>query len=209
MKRLGWILVLALLLPASASARELQPGPHLELDRALPDGLATEPAPAEFKRTLEVLHVRRQMMSAHQVLAWTAFSTIIASEVVGLVNRFSLQAGGPIKRADLEPSLALHRGLAGTAIGSYYGAGILAWSMPSPSTRLADKGISQWKSTRDTHIILSILHNVFMGMVTVTGILQANVLPAEAWEPVVSLHTVSGFATAGFVAAASIVIGKL
>ena len=43
-----------------------------------------------------------------------------------------------------------------------------------------------------------------MGVVTATGVLQANVLPAEAWEPLMAVHTVSGFAASGFLAAATI-----
>ena len=209
-------LITALLLPSLATAQWVPLEPTLELDRQLPE-LGPSLAPTqypEFRETLRILHTRRQMLAAHQVIAFTSFSTIIAAEVVGMVNRVSLQARDPahgvgIPRSDLEPTLALHRGLAGVSMGTYWTAAVIAWSMPSPSGRSEEKGISEWKSTRDAHIVLSILHNIFMGLVEVTGILQANVLPAEAWEPVMAIHTVSGFAAAGFLAAATITIGRM
>lgn len=207
------VAALLLALPATASAWEQ---PTLEVDRQLPElgpQLAQTEYP-EFRETLKILHTRRQMLQAHQVLAFTSFCTIIAAEVVGVVNRVSLQGRDPanevgIPRGELEPMLGLHRGLAGVSLGTYWSAAFIAWTMPSPSTRIQDKGISEWSSTRDTHIVLSILHNIFMGMVTVTGVLQANVLPAEHWEPLVALHTVSGFAASGFLAAATITIARL
>jgi hypothetical protein len=208
------ILAVSLLLPAAVQAAWTPTHPTLDVDRSLPELSLAETEYPEFRQTLETLHTRRQMLAVHQVLAFTSSVTIIAAEVVGIVNRVSLQGRDPangvgIPRSELEPMLGLHRGLAGASIGTYWTAAVVAWTMPSPSTRPQDKGISQWKSTRDTHIVLSILHNVFMGLVTVTGILQANVLPAEHWEPIVALHTVSGFAASGFLAAATITVGRM
>ncbi len=216
MRSLLLIVALSLLTPGLAAAQWSPPAPRLDIDRDL-SGPASSLEPTEypeFRETLRILHTRRQMLAAHQTLAFTSFCTIIAAEVVGVVNRVSLQGRDPaagigIPRADLEPMLGLHRGLAGTAIGTYWSAAFIAWTMPSPSTRPQDKGISEWTSTRNTHIVLSILHNIFMGMVAVTGVLQSNVLPAEHWEGVVALHTVSGFAASGFLAAATITIGRL
>ncbi len=208
-------LLVSLLMPSLASAQWTPPRPMLELDRSLPAPVSlAETEYPEFRQTLSTLHTRRQLLAAHQVLAFTSFFTIIATEVVGVVNRVSLQGRDPaagigIPRSELDPMLGLHRGLAGASLGTYWSAAVIAWTMPSPSTRPQDKGISQWKTTRDTHIILSILHNIFMGVVTATGVLQANVLPAEAWEPLMAVHTVSGFAASGFLAAATITIGRL
>ena len=209
-------LILALSMPSVAAAQWTPAPPTLEVDRRLPD-LGPSLAPTEypeFRETLAILHTRRQMLAAHQVLAFTSFCTIIGAEVVGLVNRVSLQGRDPdkgvgIPRSELEPSLALHRGLAGAALGTYWTAAVIGWTMPSPSGRSEHKGISPYKSTRDAHIVLSILHNIFMGLVEVTGILQANVAPAESWEPLMAVHTVSGFAAAGFLAAATITVGRL
>ncbi len=207
------LVALLLLLPSLAFAFE--PAGTFELDRSLPqlESSLAETEYPEFRQTLDTLHTRRKMLEAHQVVAFTSSVLIVAAEVVGVVNRVSLQGRDPandvgIPRSDLEPMLGLHRGLAGGAIGTYWTAAVIAWTMPSPSTRPQDKGISEWKSTRDTHIVLSILHNVFMGLVTVTGVLQANVVPAEHWEPLVALHTVSGFAASGFLAAATITVSR-
>jgi hypothetical protein len=162
---------------------------------------------ATLRQTLDTLYIRRKMLTAHQVLAVTAASTIVATEIVGMINRVALQTGN-IRRSELEPLLGLHRGLAATAMGTYWGAGILAWTMPSPSGRREHKGISEWKDTRDLHIILSIIHNIAMGTVIATGILQANVVSPEDWEPLIVAHNISGFVAAGFVFTAAIVIGR-
>ena len=125
-----------------------------------------------------------------------------------MINRVALQSGS-IERSALEPGLGIHRGLAGTALATYWTAGVLAWTMPSPSGQRDHKAISEWKTTRDTHIVLSIIHNIAMGIVAVTGVLQANVASPEHWEPLVATHTTAGFVAAGFVMTAAVVIGRL
>lgn len=217
--RAAWIAVLLLVLavPTAASAQtDLQmpsTSPRLDwLDGDTTSNRAVavdgEVGETELRRTLEILEIRRKMLTAHQVLAWTAAFSIIAAEVVGMINRVALQ-GGTIHRSKMEPLLGLHRGIAGVALTSYWGAGVVAWTMPSPSGRREHKGINHWGDTRDTHIILSIIHTISMGIVTATGILQANVLPAEHWEPLMVTHTTAGFVAAGFVLSAAVVIARM
>lgn len=163
---------------------------------------------AELHRTLRILHSRRQMLTAHQVLAWTSAVSIIAAASVGTVNRIALETGN-IRRERLEPLLGMHRALAGTAIATYWSAGVVAWTMPSPSARREHKGLSSSKSTRNTHIAMSIAHNICMGLVTVTGVLQANVLRPKDWQPLMATHTAAAIGAAGFVLGAAFVIGRL
>lgn len=217
-------LIAALAAPSAASAWDLplpDSQPRLAYDLLTPveraeqsspddqpsvDGTVTE---GQLRRTLETLEIRRNMLVAHQVLAWTSAFTIIAADVIGLINRIAIQTGS-IHRADLEGSLAVHRVLVATASASYWTAGVLAWTMPSPTARREHKGVNpEWEDTRNTHIILSVIHAIAMGTVIATGILQANVLPPEAWEPLIFVHTSAGFVAAGFVLSASIVIARM
>lgn len=218
-----WSVVFALSMPVVVQAADPAPGstlqftlptttprfawdvPDLSNDAVAVEGDVDE---TELRRTLRVLEIRRTMLTAHQVMAWTSAFTLIAVDVIGLVNRIALQTGS-IPRRNMEPQLAVHRILVGTALTSYMGAGILAWTMPSPSGRREHKGTSQWNDSRDKHIILSIIHNIAMGVVTVTGILQANVVSPKHWEPLIFTHTSAGFVAAGFVMAAAVVIGRM
>jgi hypothetical protein len=211
---IGLVVALALALPAAASAQiELQLPAHEPSLDWLDDGAIGDRAVAvdgdvgedELRWTLERLHIRRTMLTIHQVLAWTAAFSIVTAEVFGMINRVALEEG-TIHRSKMEPLLAVHRSIAAVALTSYWGAGVMAWTMPSPSGRPEHKGLNGWGTGRDPHIILSILHTVCMGIVTATGILQANILPASAWEPLVVIHTTAGFLAAGFVFSAAIVI---
>jgi hypothetical protein len=168
-------------------------------------------ASAELLRnTLKRLEVRRNMMTVHQVLAWTSLSTLFAAQTVGMINRVSLQSGTP-RRATLEPPLGLHRALAATAMSTYYGAGIMAWLSPGPggTRKISDKGFSKWKSTRDVHIALSIGHNVAMALTIITGVLQANFASSKDWGGLITAHTLSAFTTVGLMIPAAIVISRL
>lgn len=215
------VVVLGAAWPSSAAAEwpplQLPPGATtLEWSRSTvaPDGVHRavpvqgDVDAAELHRTLKVLHTRRQMLTAHQILAWTSAWTIIAAAAVGTVNRIALETGN-IPRRNMEPLLGLHRGLAATAITTYWSAGVVAWTMPSPSARREHKGLSDYKSTRNTHIALSIAHNIAMGLVTVTGVLQANVLRPKEWQPLMATHTAAAVTAAGLVLGAAVVIGRL
>jgi hypothetical protein len=195
--------MIASLLAAPAAATE-----PLSLELEPPRMLAADDAEGEYLQTLQRLQIRRQMLTAHQVLAWTAAFSIIGAEVVGMVNRTALLTGS-IPRKELEPLLVSHRVLAGTAMATYWSAGVLAWTMPSPSGRPGDKPIGKHKTSRDAHIVLSIVHMVAMGMLEATGLLMANAVPAAQWEPLVTMHTVSGFVAAGFTLSAAIVIARM
>ncbi len=159
--------------------------------------------------TLERLEIRRGMLTAHQVMAWTSLSTLFAAQAVGMVNRVSLQSGSPM-RANLEPSLAIHRVLAGTAISTYYGAGMMAWLAPGPggTMRASDKGISKWDNTRDKHIALSIAHNISMALTIATGALMANGFASKDWDGMVVAHTISAFTTGFLMIPAAVIISR-
>ena len=192
----------------TAAAPPARAGPPMELQ---PPAWLTQSADAgegEHLRTLRALHTRRQMLQAHQVLAWTAAFSIIGAEVVGMINRTALLTGS-IPRKDLEPSLVAHRALAATAMGTYWSAGVLAWAMPPPSGTGGDKPISSYRTSRDAHIVLSIIHMIAMGVVEATGIIMANAAPAADWEALSTVHTVSGFVTAGFTISAAVVIARM
>ena len=163
---------------------------------------------AAHLRTLRALQTRRGMLQAHQVLAWTSAFTLIGAEVIGMINRTALLTGS-IKRSELEPSLAAHRVLAATAMGTYWSAGILAWTMPPPSGTGSDKPIGEHRTSRDAHIILSIVHMIAMGMVEATGLIMANAAPANHWEGLSTVRMISGFVTAGFTISAALVIARM
>lgn len=169
---------------------------------------APDPAAvASSHERLRKLQLRRNMLVAHQVLAWTSVVSLVLAEAVGLGNRTALLFGSP-ERSSLNAPLATHRVLAAVAGGSYYGAFAMSMLMPSPSTRIQDKGFSKWRSTRDQHMGLAIGHAAGMVATVVTGLLMANVAPASAWDALATGHTISGFATAGLLATATIIIAR-
>ncbi|GEM_PF-2034749 len=191
----------------SASLRDLSPSNSATADNpAEPGG---DPSPEALRETLERLEIRRNMLTAHQILAWTSLSTMFAAQAVGMVNRVSLQTGAP-KRGQLNESLMVHRVLAATSIGTYYGAGFTAWLAPGPggTLRAEDKGISQWDNTRDKHIALSIAHGISMGLTIATGAVMANAAAAKDWDGLVVAHTLAGFTTAGLMIPAAVVISR-
>ena len=215
--------LLVVLTSAPAQAR---PPIHLDVQLNVASALvdlspthgATADAPAEpggdsspeaLRTTLKRLEMRRNMLVAHQVLAWTALSSLFAAQVVGMTNRVSLQTGSP-QRSTLEPSLGVHRALAATAIGTYYGAGMMAWMSPGPGgTRsVGDKGFSQYKTSRDVHIALSIGHNIAMALTIVTGVLQANAFASKNWDGLIVAHTLSAVTTVGLMIPAAAVISR-
>lgn len=196
------LLAVALATPAVAGPpMELQPPAWLQQD-------AAEEGEATHLRTLRALHTRRQMLQVHQVMAWTAAFSIIGAEVIGMINRTAITTGS-IPRKDLEPLLVAHRAMAGTAMGTYWTAGVLAWAMPPPSGTGSDKPISKSRTSRDAHIILSIIHMIGMGLVEATGLIMANAAPAADWEALATVHTISGFVTAGFTISAAVVIARM
>ncbi len=218
------LLALAMLLPAPALARGFGAPPTLDWDR--PEPPRTEPprdqhtedvdfdslSLDEKRKIQKSLEVRRKMVDVHTVLAFVASGMIVATEVVGVINSsFLEEPPDGFKRTDLEPSLAVHRALATGAMISYWGSGAVAWAMP-PALRFNQQGQPQTKKvdSGELHAILSIIHGIAMGTVLVTGILQANVIPAsDAWGAVESTHAIAGFTAAGTVIAAAIVIGTL
>lgn len=216
------VLALALLFPGLAFAQSDAAsggdyiGPlNLEYRLQLPDlreqadGDLSEMSIDERRALQKRLKLRRKMVEVHQVFAITTAASIVGANVVGLINRGAIDSGTP-SRSELEPPLALHRVLAGTALTSYLAAGITAWTMP-PALRLhkAQEGKKKLDSG-DLHVAFSIVHGIAMATVMATGILQANVEPAgRNWDALVATHTVAGLTAASFVIAGGITIGTL
>lgn len=207
----------ALLLPSVASAG---PGtsslaPRYSLDwsgdsLASGDSEEVEELSIEERRALQArLKLRRKMVRIHQALSFVAAGSIIAADVIGTGNKIAIDSGSP-RRADIEPPLMLHRVLATTALTSYLGAGILAWTAP-PALRLNQaKPSSATVDSGKLHVAFSVIHGIAMATVIATGILQANVAPAgRGWDALITTHSFAGFTAAGFVLAAGITIGTL
>ncbi|MBJ94653.1 MAG: hypothetical protein CMP23_09275 [Rickettsiales bacterium] len=168
----------------------------------------TELSMEERRKIQARLKLRRKMVPVHQALAFIAAGSIVAAEVVGVINDRAINTGTPT-RDKIEDSLALHRVLAGVGTAAYLGAGVVAWTMPPGlATRKAENSKGKFDSGK-VHRILSIVHGIAMGTVIATGILQANVAAGEDWEPIVAAHKISGFTAAGAIIAAGIVITAL
>jgi hypothetical protein len=220
MSRAPALLLVALLLaPAGAQARGFGPTPHFEFDE--PEAPVLQHAEEvdfeslsidEKRKIQRSLEVRRKMVDVHQILAFAAAGLIVGAEVVGIVNsRLLEEPPDGFKRAELDPTLGLHRGLAAGAMTAYWGAGIVAWTMP-PALQLNRAGEPKTKKvdSGELHAVLSIIHGIAMGTILATGILQANVIPAgDAWAAVETTHSIAAFTAAGTVIAAAIVIGTL
>ncbi len=186
--------------------------PEYQLETGAPSQAATSTSELSIdeRRAIQArLKLRRKMTDVHQVFALTAAGSIVAADIVGLVNSASLNRGEP-KRPNLEPPLAVHRVLAATALSSYMAAGITAWTMP-PALKLNQAQQSKKKvDSGDLHVAFSVVHGIAMATVITTGILQANVAPAgRGWDALVATHTAAGFTAASFVIAAGITIGTL
>jgi hypothetical protein len=214
------LLFLLLVLPLPAAAAN----PHFEVDRSAWQPNAEIPLPSpptrsqsadeemsvDERREMQArLKLRRQLLDAHQVLSFVAAGSIIAADVVGMFNHEALDAGAPV-RSELEGTLALHRALVATTVGTYFGAGITAWAAPAAYRNAKAEAMSSGKAdSGDVHVALSVAHAIGMGTMMATGILMANVAKGEDWDRLLSVHTITGFTTAGLIIAAGIVIGTL
>ncbi len=163
----------------------------------------------ERRKIQQQLKLRRTMMDVHQVFAFVTAGSIVATEVVGIINDIALDTGSP-KRSEIEGSLIAHRVLAGFSTGTYLTAGILAWTAP-PALRLHEQQLPKGKvDSGELHVAFSVVHGIAMATVMATGILQANVTPAgQGWDALIVAHKVAGFTAAGFVVMAGVTIGTL
>ena len=226
------MLVLSCICPADSLAADLQlpvSAPHFEFGEQ--SGLSNTPKTFNWQRekhaqeidttaelTIEQrrkiqarLKLRRKLVPVHQTLAFVAAGSIVAAEIVGMINSVALKSGQPL-RGDLEPSLATHRVLAGVATTAYFGSGIVAWAMPPAvvrKPRAVDTSVKKGVDSGKLHEALSVIHGIAMGTVVATGILQANVATGEDWEALVTVHSIAGFTAAGTVIASGIVIATL
>lgn len=221
MIRIVLALTVALLLPAGADAAPrfhldvetelpaLQPLDHAtpSVDLSLQASQDGELTVEERKAIQERLKKRRTLLEIHQVLSFVAAGSIIAADVVGMFNHVALEDGDPV-RSELEGSLALHRALVAVSIGSYFGAGITAWTAPPAYTNAQIAAGKKKADSGDVHVALSVAHGICMGTMIATGFAMANVAKGEDWDHLLSAHTVTGFATAGLVIAAGIAIGS-
>ncbi len=214
--------VLLMATPALGAGFEA-PKPHLEWWGAsntptLPTGAdgaqetrqeATAELSLEERRAIQAqLKLRRKMVQAHQVLAFVTAGSIVAADVLGLINETAFEKGTP-NREQLEGSLIAHRVLVTTAVSSYLSAGILAWTMPKAYQRATVTKQKKKADSGDIHVALSVLHGIAMGTVVATGLLQATVATGEAWEALVAVHGIAGITAASGVIGAGIVIGTL
>jgi len=206
----------ALLVPTSAQAGPLDSplAPRFALELDWPTDSQSDDEDGELsieeRRAIQNrLKLRRKLVDVHQAFSIVAAGSIIAADILGIANKVALDSGAPI-RSKLDNPLMAHRVLAGTALTSYLGAGIVAWTMP-PALRLNQgQGNSKKLDSGKLHVALSIIHGIAMATVITTGVLQANVTPAgRGWDALVTTHSVAGFTAAGFVLAAGITIGTL
>jgi hypothetical protein len=163
----------------------------------------------EARRIQAQLQARRRLVRVHQPMAIAATASIIFTDVIGIINRVQIQSGNPVFTLNPEPYLWIHRIGAATATATYFTAGFIAWTMPDAykPARVNDPTRKKKADSGEIHRVLSFAHLAAMGTTIATGILQANVARNDAWEPLVSVHTVAGFASAGLVLTAAIVIG--
>jgi|GEM_PF-2187951 len=227
----AFLLALTVVGPGTANGLELSlpetSSPQIQFSGELAFGEVTIPQAVQEKRPQEVettaelsieerrkiqkrLKLRRKLVPVHQTLAFVAAGSIVAAEIIGMINSVALKTGAP-NRDELEPNLGLHRVFAGVATTAYLGAGIVAWTMPpalATKKRAVDTSVKKVDSGK-IHKALSIIHGIAMGSVVATGILQANVATGEDWEALVAAHTISGFTAAGAVIAAGVVIGTM
>ena len=75
-------------------------------------------------------------------------------------------------------------------------------SSSSPAGSTAPTSGSSW-----TAVALSVAHAIGMGTMIATGALMANVAKGETWDSLLTVHTITGFTTAGLIIAAGITIG--
>jgi len=209
-------LALALVLPTTAAAADF----HLDVDAGawrpldavtLADDASTtdEPTVEERRAMQEKLKTRRTLLEVHQALSFAAAGAIIAADVVGMFNHEALDRGAPV-RSELEGSLALHRALVATTVGTYLGAGITAWAAPAAYRNAQAEAASKSggkADSGDVHVALSVAHAIGMGTMIATGALMANVAKGETWDSLLTVHTITGFTTAGLIIAAGITIG--
>ncbi len=161
----------------------------------------------ERKAIQKRLEIRRKMADVHQALSIASAGLIVAADVVGLINFKAIEDGDPPYR-DLKPSLAVHRILAASALTTYWGSGIVAWTMPPAyKANVASRPTGKKKpDSGDTHVALSVAHGIGMGTMMVTGLLMANAADNDAWSPLMVTHLASGLTTAALVIAGGIVI---
>lgn len=205
------------LLPLQARAADI----HLDVDLdvwqpevRLPTVPAAEAADDDMsvdeRRAIQArLKVRRQLLDVHQALSFVAAGSIIATDVVGMFNHEALDNGSPI-RSELDGSLVLHRALVATTLTTYLGAGITAWAAPAAyrNAQVERAAKDSLKAdSGDLHVALSVAHAIGMGTMLATGAIMANVAKGETWDGILTVHTISGFTTAGLIIASGIVIG--
>jgi len=203
-------LLLGLSAPAQAADLADRYRPVLQWgDRA--DATETEDLTIEERRELQrKLKVRRTMMDLHQAFSFVAAGSIIATEVVGLINDIALDTGSPA-RSGLEPGLMTHRILAGVSLTSYLGAGLTAWAAPRALRLNGGATTPGQVDSGKLHVVFSVIHGIAMATVMTTGFLQSNIIPVKdgAWDAIIVAHKISGFTAAGFVLAAGITIATL
>jgi hypothetical protein len=184
--------------PGIAAAAE--PGVHG------PHGRPETTSEDELRETLRRLHRRRIALTVHQVLATTAFVSILTSSTFSVINVTLLARG--VTGPSLLPTTVAERVAGVVALGSYSPAGIIAWASPSPTGYIQGKGLSKFNTTRDRHQLLSILHGILYVAYWTSGLVAATAAPPEALLPLGIVHTAFGFGAAITIGAAGILVAR-
>ncbi len=196
---------LSLAVPGAAWAEEPGDGPGLSKDWQEPrDWVRQEPPRPGFREALRLLQRRKAALTAHQVLATASFVSILTSSSLGTARLAWADQGG--SEAELFPLEVAERSAAFVALGTYSPAGILAWAAPSPTAHITGKGLSKSNTTRDRHMLWSILHGVFYGVFYTTGIVSLVGVDPEAKLAVDILHTAAGYAATVFIGIAAVTV---
>ncbi len=221
---LAALLCVAVSVPAAAAPMELPAldasrfslrfagdfSPAVDSDVARRDQSMEDLTIDERKALQARLKVRRSMVEVHQVLSFATTGLIVAAEVFGVVNLVALDQGDPIY-SRLKPSLGSHRVLVGAALGTYFAAGLTAWTMP-PAYKANIQRAEGAKHKTDSgkvHVALSVGHGIGMAAMLVSGALMANAADNKAWTGLAVTHTAVGITTAALVFSAAIVINTL
>lgn len=124
------------------------------------------------ERLVKRLLARPKLVEGHRVLGMVAVTSMFAAQGFGIGNHIALDRG--VSREALAPTLNVHRALALTAVSTWFGAGVVAWSMPGPDGTPASKRLSPAMGRgRRAHIALSIAHGVAMAATVSLGLVSS------------------------------------
>ncbi len=145
-------------------------------------------------------------MTAHQVLATTAFVSVLTGSTLSAINVGLMSQG--VSGPSLFPTTVAERVANIVSLSSYSPAGIIAWAAPSPTGYIEGKGISRFNTTRDRHQLWSILHGILYVAYWTSGLVAVTAAPPAAQVPLGIAHTVFCFGASVTIGMAGIVIAR-